>query len=212
MRLIGCLEDSAGMVANYRRDGLKELIVKAARRVFAHSPLNRAEIIFQEQCVLSRRYGAVNSGGTSTPQRILSGELEGEIQRSFEPPGGHKTSYLQRSNVHDEFFSLELRSQKTLPFVRDLIIRDKLLVVGYDSDGACNSYYVPFTGVDYSGIDLEHTLPGHSQDVILHKIGHIFFAKLAWYVGDVPSLGLSCIEFQRNRPVSARGHVAYIDR
>src|SRR5437773_8127912 len=84
---------------------------------------------------------------------------------------------MQWPNVHEEFFSFKLGFQEIVPCGRHFIVRDELSIVEYDRHVARNRYHVPLDRGDHPGIDFEHTLLGHAQNIVLQQIRRILWAK-----------------------------------
>src|SRR5215510_11045500 len=120
--------------------------------------------------MLSGGDGRINSGGASTPDRLLGCKLARKVQRFFQTPRRNKAGYLQGSKIDDEFLFLELRFQEILPFIWHFIFGDKFLVVRYDGYGACSAQHVLFDRVQHTLRNFEDTLSGHSVNVMLAQI------------------------------------------
>src|SRR4030095_9050369 len=204
MRMIRRLESSHRTVNIPNRSGLYDLVLEVPRWVLTHRSVNRAQIGSEVEGILPDGHSGGGSGGASSPYRILRGEFPGKIQRLFQPPRRGQAGHLDGPNIGDEFSSLELRFQKILPLGRNLIVRDQLSVVGYDCQGAGNAYHVSLDGMNHPWIHLEHILPGHARDVVLHQVRYVFRDKVEVCKGDVPPLRLARLHFHKNSSVSLR--------
>src|SRR5262245_62000377 len=184
------------MIYNSSGNRLNDLVAKIPCRILAHRSSNRLEIRTYVDGILSGGDGGINSGGASTPDGLLGGQLTGKIQRFFQTQSRHKTSYLQGSKINDEFFFFELRFQKIFPLIRNVIFRNKLPVVGNDRYGARYAQYVSFNWVYHAVRNSKNTVFRHPENIVFRQIRYVFFAKVDRYMGDVPSLSLSGPQLQ----------------
>src|SRR5262245_49342244 len=95
------------MIYNSSGNRLNDLVAKIPCRILAHRSSNRLEIRTYVDGILSGGDGGINSGGASTPDGLLGGQLTGKIQSLLEPPGGHQASHLQGPKINDEFLVFE---------------------------------------------------------------------------------------------------------